>query len=102
MPIFPLNCPNTSELGLRKIYDWRSKALHGGTPFPEPMCNPPFQQKDACFEKPIGLASQTKGATWVAADTPMCLHIFEYIVRHSLLNWWDSMLNKDQNISHLS
>lgn len=80
---------------LTKIYDWRSKALHGGTPFPEPMCIPPFPPMDVYGEKPMGLAVQSKGATWVEADIPMCLHIFEYIVRHSLLKWWDSMLNGD-------
>lgn len=72
----------------KKIYDWRSKALHGGTPFPLPMCNPPHNFKGYLAEKPIGLASEAKGGVWVAKDIPMLLHTFEYIARHSLLNWW--------------
>jgi hypothetical protein len=84
------------EKSLRKIYAWRSKALHGGTPFPEPMCIPPlFPPGEVYGEKQPGLAVQSMGGTWTTDDIPMCLHIFEYIVRHSLLNWWDSMLNRD-------
>jgi hypothetical protein len=79
------------EVSLRKIYDWRSKALHGGTPFPEPMCNPPLHFNNFYFEKPPGLAVQSKGATWNSDDTPMCLHVFEHLVRRSLQNWWASM-----------
>lgn len=79
---------------LCKIYDWRSKALHGGIPIPLPMCEPPLLHDGKFAEKPIGLAAQAKGGTWVAKDIPMLLHTFEYIVRHSLLNWWKSMIEK--------
>jgi hypothetical protein len=77
---------------LRRIYNWRSRALHGGIPFPAPMCLPPSRHEDAFDETPMGFAMGTKGAVWVAKDTPMLLHVFEYIVRQSLLNWWKSML----------
>ncbi len=77
---------------LRKIYDWRYRSLHGGIPFPLPMCEPPFVHQGRFAEKPIGLASQAHGATWIAEDTPMLLHTFEYIVRKSLLSWWNSMI----------
>ena len=30
------------QKALTKIYSWRSIALHGGTPFPLPMCEPPY------------------------------------------------------------
>ncbi len=80
---------------LRKVYDWRSKALHRGIAFPLPMCEPPFSHDGKFAEKPIGLATQAKGGTWVAKDIPMLLHTFEYIVRHSLLNWWDSMIGRN-------
>ena len=39
---------------------------------------------------PFG-ATETKGSVWVAQDLPMLLHIFEYIVRKTLLKWWESM-----------
>ena len=87
--------PKEMEKSLRIIYGWRSKALHGGTPFPLPMCLPPFPQRNYFREKPPGLASQSAGGVWTARDTPMYLHIFEHIVRHSLLLWWDSMAKND-------
>lgn len=75
----------------RKIYDWRSRALHGGTPFPRPMCmEPAFDQGYA--ERPPGLAAASMGGVWVASDTPMVLHTFEYIVRGALQGWWRSVV----------
>jgi hypothetical protein len=47
-------------------------------------------------EKPLGLATGTRGAVWVAEDTPMLLHTFEYIARKALLKWWESMLVSDE------
>jgi hypothetical protein len=73
------------------IYNWRSRALHGGTPFPYPMCYPPSNLLE---EKPIGLAASAQGGVWVSEDIPMLLHTFEYIVRRALLQWWESMLPK--------
>jgi hypothetical protein len=78
---------------LVKIYDYRSRALHGGIPFPLPMCMPASGLKE---EKPFGLATSSYGSVWLTKDTPMLLHIFEYIVRNSLLKWWKSMLS-DEN-----
>jgi hypothetical protein len=31
---------------LERVYDYRSKALHGGKPFPHPMCGPPVSIGD--------------------------------------------------------
>ncbi|MBI1741655.1 hypothetical protein HYR54_01130 [Candidatus Acetothermia bacterium] len=80
---------------LNKIYHYRSLALHEGTPFPLPMCRPPEQLgKDETFlEKPDVLSSAVQSAIWVNEDLPMYLHTFEYIVRHSLLNYWKSMIS---------
>ena len=77
------------ERALKKVYDYRSAALHGGKPFPAPMCEPPMKATgwDHPAERPFGLASSTKGAAWQASDTPMLLHTFEYIARTALLNW---------------
>jgi len=77
---------------LNIIYRCRSRALHGGVSFPAPMCLPTRKQENGYWEKPGGLATHTKGATWVAEDTPMLLHTFEYIVRNALLKWWESLL----------
>jgi hypothetical protein len=73
------------------IYDHRSKALHEGTPFPLPMCDPAYRQKDgekALSEKPFALAYASRGGTWMNKDIPMYLNTFEYIVRKALLKWW--------------
>jgi hypothetical protein len=81
---------------LRKIYGYRSKALHGGTPFPAPMCEPPYLDSETKTraEKPIGLATSTLGGTWLAIDSPMILNTFEYITRGTLLKWWNSLIPK--------
>jgi hypothetical protein len=67
----------------RTIYDFRSKDLHRGNPFPEPMCWPPIVSRS-------GIASE------VVYEPPplpasMCLQIFEYIVRNALQSWWRSI-----------
>lgn len=88
--------PQQMNKTMRLIYGYRSDALHGGRPFPAPMCEPPYRHGDwgAPAEKPLGLATSTMGGTWLAKDTPMLLHTFEYIVRHALLKWWQSMVAK--------
>lgn len=79
---------------LSKVYSYRSRALHGGTPFPAPMCEPPFRHQDweASAERPMGLASRSMGGTWMIEDTPMLLHTFEFIGRGALQRWWQSLV----------
>ena len=81
------------KASLKKIYDYRSRALHGGTPFPAPMCLPPSSvaEKKALIEVPMGISTTTRGGTWASKDMPMLLHVFEYIVRNSLLKWWRTL-----------
>jgi len=74
---------------LKKIYNYRSRALHGGLPFPAPMCMAPLIDNNLYAEKPMG-AMSTRGGVWVAEDIPIHLHMFEYIVRKVLLKWWSS------------
>lgn len=85
---------------LTVIYRHRSKALHSGIPFPPPMCEAPLEGNNFS-EIPIGLATKARGGTWKHElhqdeknrdeGTPMLLHVFEYLVRNALLNWWESM-----------
>lgn len=85
--------PPVVERALYIIYNYRSRALHGGIPFPYPMCEPPmkYQESDPPAEIPLGLAMRAMGGTWLHEDTPMLLHTFEYLVRGALLNWWTSL-----------
>lgn len=79
---------------IEKIYRYRSRALHGGTPFPSPMCWPPRTHHDvrvALEERPLGLGAGALGSTWVADDLPMLLHVFAHITRGALLKWWRSL-----------
>ena len=79
----------------RKVYHYRSRALHTGTPFPAPMSRPPFltQPKEPGSEIPyIGLGTYSSGGTWVPQDVPINLNAFHYITRHALLNWWENEL----------
>jgi hypothetical protein len=39
------------------------------------------------MEMPFGVAARSNQGTWIAADYPMHLFVFEYIVRRSILNW---------------
>ncbi|HTD36268.1 MAG TPA: hypothetical protein VK669_02045 [Candidatus Limnocylindrales bacterium] len=83
--------PDAIKDMLRVIYGHRSKALHEGTPFPMPMCMPPFTAStswQAPMELPPGLAATMHQGAWLNSDTPMHLHIFEYVVRASICRWW--------------
>lgn len=108
MPPVPTNRPseafqvswNTDSMKkiMRIVYGYRSNALHGGTPFPAPMCNPPFHisATEGYAEKgTVGLAESTRGGVWLAKDVPISLHMFHYIVRSVLLAWWKKMANAE-------
>lgn len=87
----------------RQIYNYRSNALHGGMPFPAPMCEPPYKYEqtwEAVAERPIALAASHSGGTWLAKDTPMLLHTFEYIARNALGSWWTSMVQDKKQLRH--
>lgn len=80
---------------LGKLYSYRSSALHGGTPFPAPLCSPPdFISKEECpTEKgSFGLAAHTLGASWKAEDLPISMDTFHYFANGVLNNWWSSLL----------
>ena len=80
---------------LQKVYDYRSRALHAGIPFPEPMLRPPFGMTpgERGSEVPfVGLGTYSTGGTWIPKDVPINLHSFHYITRQVLLNWWEDVL----------
>ncbi|XXT23885.1 hypothetical protein WME94_20320 [Sorangium sp. So ce429] len=89
----PKNCASIEwdaahmKAALTKIYEYRSLALHDGRPFPKPMSSPP-EVAGRYFEAPPGLAAGSHGAIWMAKDMPMLLHVFEYITRGAIINWW--------------
>lgn len=78
---------------LRKIYGYRSSALHGGIPFPPPMCSPPirFSDQPSRPEVPVALSTQSYSGYWLRKDVPAHLHTWEHIVRGALLKWFKSM-----------
>jgi len=76
---------------LRQVYGYRSKALHSGTPFPDPICSAPLNHSDSCpEERPSYISAGAAGAVWQAKDLPMYLHTFAYITQGALLKWWFS------------
>jgi len=94
---------------VRLVYKWRSKALHGGTPFPSPMCDPPILHgggfiyfdgagEGAIAERPLGIAAGMGGAMWDNDETPMLLHVFEHITRGTLLRWWDGSVESKTGV----
>jgi hypothetical protein len=76
---------------LKQIYDYRSRALHAGKPFPLPMSFTPREINGAYAERMLGGSVGTRGSTWAAKDLPMTLHAFEHLARGALLKWWDSL-----------
>ncbi|WP_055717093.1 hypothetical protein [Streptomyces torulosus] len=73
-----------------KVYEYRSERLHGGVPFPSPLCQVPFggHGTTTADERPSSLAAAAGNAAWLSKDLPMHLHTFGYLVRGCLLNWW--------------
>lgn len=82
--------------GLKAIYGYRSRALHGGTPFPYPMCRPPqlcFDDSGLHMEVPSGLAP----VAWGRPGSPRIRPCFSTSspmspVRRSWVGggrWWD-------------
>ena len=76
---------------LKTIYNHRSKKLHSGISFPSLICKPPEQLKGNYLVKPFSNSYIIDGIKWDSKDIPMYLHTFEYIVRNTLLNWWESL-----------
>lgn len=82
---------------LDKIYQYRSDALHEGTPFPDPMCSRPTWESpwEAPAEKYIGgvlnLTMDDKEKIWFNKKFPILLNTFEYITRGTLIKWWKSI-----------
>lgn len=85
---------------LNKLYEYRSCALHGGTPFPAPMCMAPYLidgivSESAC---PYGLSATSQGATWKVSDLPINMNTFNYFVNGVLNKWWSSLVDEDNKI----
>lgn len=87
---------NDLRKAFKTIYAHRSKALHGGQPFPGILCLPPQVLDNVPNERPLAIAMATQHSTWTQQDLPFHLHIFAYIVRGSILAWWRSLLPNEQ------
>lgn len=89
---------NWSNSGLKKVlnkvYAYRSRSLHVGIPFPDPMLRAnPTDSESLPPEVPLGHASSSMGGKWDHnKDAPINLHCFHYITRGALLNWWRDAL----------
>jgi len=80
---------------LVKVYEHRSQALHGGIPFPSPMCSPPMTDDDgvpaeAEFSSGVGRGD----AYWPREELPMEMHVYVHIVGHALRTWWRSLADQ--------
>ncbi len=84
------------KMVLEKVYEYRSRFLHRGLPFPDPMLrsieygltNPPPEIPS------LALATHSRGATWKPKDLPINLHCFHYLAQGLLVNWWRRSLAK--------
>ena len=82
---------NDIQSTMKKIYGYRSKALHEGIPFPAPVCMSPSKWSGIPDEV-VGRDFSGNGVNWKAVDLPLYLHTFAYIVQHVLLAWWQSAI----------
>jgi hypothetical protein len=56
------------EVDFKKIYAYRSRALHDSIPFPYPMCVPAYAQVRE--ERSFSLGASARGATWDFSPLP--------------------------------
>src|SRR4051794_14623716 len=78
---------------LRSSSGWDVGSPHNGGRCQALLLCSPERDEPVC-EMPFFLAASTRGGTWVAEDLPTHLHVFEYIVRGTLLKWWNSILDQ--------
>lgn len=79
------------------VYEHRSRALHDGTPFPQPMLWQPHRDESGKIaERPMGMSAAGLGGSWMAEELPMTLQTFEHVVRGSLLKWWRDQVENRQ------
>jgi hypothetical protein len=93
--------PDNLKRILNAVYSYRSKALHSGIPFPTPMCDVPMPDPHpwAPSETPRrDVGSGFAGNSWQPKDTPMLLHVFEYITRSALKKWWSSLIPQREKL----
>ncbi|MFH9403054.1 hypothetical protein ACH4JS_25380 [Streptomyces sp. NPDC017638] len=79
---------------LRAIYDYRSRLLHEGISFPHPLLTPPSPSTEngVLEERPqAGIIYASGRAGWKGEALPMHLHVFAYIVRQSIIAWWNNL-----------
>jgi hypothetical protein len=83
----------TLEDALHTVYNWRSRDLHDGIPFPAPMCEAPVEDGHGVAHERMGfIAATSHGGTWQAdEELPMYLHTFSYIVGGALRSWWRAL-----------
>lgn len=71
------------------VYRHRNRALHDGTPFPQPMLRPPRpDSQNVLSELPLGMSAGGAGGLWMAEEYPLTLQTFEHIVRSCLKTWY--------------
>ena len=86
------------------VYDRRSRALHNGRPFPEPMLRSPRWESNiklflirwiqriteviGTANLPDGIVTFAHDATSSNDEIPMLLWVFEHLVRGALTDWW--------------
>ena len=79
---------------LNKVYSYRSRSLHDGIPFPDPMLQFPYPIIKEASPPEVPLGSASYQGIWLKKDIPINLHCFHYITRGVLLNWWRETLTQ--------
>ena len=99
VPCFSSSTSEDKAKILKKIYEYRSRALHKGIPFPPGMCSHPKfshkykhnnKDKAVYHESCSALGEITESGSWVKKDLPLNLNAFTIITRNILLNWYST------------
>lgn len=77
------------------LWGHRSADVHGGAPFPRPLCEAPYEVEGVPAETFIGGSMSAGNSSWPATELPMHLHVFADLVARTLRAWWRSLPRED-------
>lgn len=80
---------------LSTLWGHRSADVHGGAPFPPPLCESPYEVEGVPAETFIGGSMSAGNSSWPASELPMHLHVFADLVARTLRAWWRSLPRED-------
>jgi hypothetical protein len=85
--------PDSIAEPLKLVYEYRSRALHAGTPMPGPLLMQWENVERAAPPERFNASIGVGNSSWAIDQLPMTLHAFEHLVRHALHARWRELSN---------